>query len=539
MEMELSSNNGAYGSISISGNKESDSLLEKTSIGGGVDLISIAHPKKGEGEGGENEVPSTIGDISVFCNTINSLLGVSIFAVPWGFSQAGTIGGCLIVFTVAPLCFETTRALLFAQKTLYLQTGEVKSYPEIAASILGTEFGALVKGATATSCLGGCVGYLIFLGEVCGILFDIRFELAIALATFPLVLLSWVRSFRELSALTLVGVFAMIASCGVILIDGLSALRRNDHPDIKVQLINASTGLDFLGPATFMFTIHYICLSMGAEYLVNQDAIRKIEIAALASASSPCSNSTTASAIEDYADSPPVSPSAHTPSSLASSSSVSSTSSSSSLPLDTSPPGILRPLAWSYLLASCVVCFMGTICYYMYKAVDFVEDDEGFLMPGCDARVCQNIILNTSPGPMRTFVGFSLSFSIVFSYILLLVPAREHIELAVMSRIDLCSSEWAVCATKNALRSGLVFFTAMIAIAAPYFGSVLGAVGGITDAFQSFVVPSLIILQLMRDRHTQFEKAFYIAVILWGSATMLFTVYTTVLDIFEVEEEGS
>ena len=44
-------------------------------------------------------------------------------------------------------------------------TGEVKSYPEIAAFILGPSFSALVHTATAVSCLGGCVGSLIFLGS--------------------------------------------------------------------------------------------------------------------------------------------------------------------------------------------------------------------------------------------------------------------------------------------------------------------------------------------------------------------------------------
>ena len=43
--------------------------------------------------------------------------------------------------------------------------GEVKSYPEIAAFTLGPSFSTLVHTATAVSCLGGCVGSLIFLGN--------------------------------------------------------------------------------------------------------------------------------------------------------------------------------------------------------------------------------------------------------------------------------------------------------------------------------------------------------------------------------------
>ena len=49
--------------------------------------------------------------------------------------------------------------------------GEVKSYPEIAAFTLGPSFSSLVHTATAVSCLGGCVGSLIFLGNTTVILF--------------------------------------------------------------------------------------------------------------------------------------------------------------------------------------------------------------------------------------------------------------------------------------------------------------------------------------------------------------------------------
>lgn len=129
------------------------------------------------------------------------------------------LGGTLITLFVASLSFETSRILLEAQRVLFLRTGmyamrlpttalafnylwitdylalvywtftkvamwqlrrfknekflffslqthtgEVKSYPEIAAFTLGPSFSTLVHTATAVSCLGGCVGTLIFLG---------------------------------------------------------------------------------------------------------------------------------------------------------------------------------------------------------------------------------------------------------------------------------------------------------------------------------------------------------------------------------------
>ena len=38
------------------------------------------------------------------------------------------------------------------------------TYPEMAAITLGPRWANVVHSATAISCLGGCVGFLIFLG---------------------------------------------------------------------------------------------------------------------------------------------------------------------------------------------------------------------------------------------------------------------------------------------------------------------------------------------------------------------------------------
>ena len=56
------------------------------------------------------------------------------------------------------------------------------------------------------------------------------------------------------------------------------------------------------------------------------------------------------------------------------------------------------------------------------------RDGNGDITTGCEKRVCQNVILNLSPGVMRSVVGLMMSPVIILSYVLLLAPAREHIE---------------------------------------------------------------------------------------------------------------
>ena len=207
-------------------------------------------------------------DIPVIANVSSAIMGVSIFAMPWGFLQSGVLGGTIITVFVAFLSFETARILLFSQKVLFQRTGEVRSYAEIATESLGSpSWGGLVKIATVISCLGSCVGYLIFLGEICGQLFDISLNFALFMAIFPLTILAWIRSFRELTVFTTIGVVAIIATVVYVVYDGQINHDETDENDTFTPLFIPKTALNFVGPATFLFTSHYCVLAMGAEAL--------------------------------------------------------------------------------------------------------------------------------------------------------------------------------------------------------------------------------------------------------------------------------
>jgi hypothetical protein len=58
---------------------------------------------------------------------------------------------------------------------------------------------------------------------------------------------------------------------------------------------------------------------------------------------------------------------------------------------------------------------------------------DGNILTGCEDHVCQNIILNISPGFLRNAVGIMISLAIGLSFILNLAPAREHIERIIVT----------------------------------------------------------------------------------------------------------
>lgn len=86
---------------------------------------------------------------------------------------------------------------------------------------------------------------------------------------------------------------------------------------------------------------------------------------------------------------------------------------------------------------------------------------------------------------------------------------------------------------ENTLRAVLVLFTATVALKTPYFGNVLGTVGGFTDATVSFVLPPLIFLTLNRNNPevSQRWKYFNMVVFAFGCTLVLKTTYTIVMSI--------
>ncbi|RYY88922.1 hypothetical protein EON63_01555 [archaeon] len=147
----------------------------------------------------------------------------------------------------------------------------------------GPIWSQVIQIATILSCLGGCTGYLIFFGETVGQALSIPANHVILISTLPLILLSWIRSFRELTVFALIGVGALVLTVLVLLYDGLEHMYASPPPNTYADPLHTSpfthpshssipmftphTICNFMGPATFLFTIHYIILSMGGEAL--------------------------------------------------------------------------------------------------------------------------------------------------------------------------------------------------------------------------------------------------------------------------------
>lgn len=77
---------------------------------------------------------------------------------------------------------------------------------------------------------------------------------------------------------------------------------------------------------------------------------------------------------------------------------------------------------------------------------------------------------------------------------------------------------------RNTVRMLLVILTAVVAGFTPYFGTLLGQVGGLTDALQAFVLPPLIYLSVHSDSLSGLQRFSYRLILVWGVCTISYTV---------------
>jgi amino acid permease len=95
------------------------------------------------------------------------------------------------------------------------------------------------------------------------------------------------------------------------------------------------------------------------------------------------------------------------------------------------------------------------------------------------------------------------------------------------STTSIVSGSRRISLIRNGIRAMLVIMTVGVALIAPYFGSVMGAVGGLTDALQCFVLPPIIYFCAVKGNVTFERKFFYVLTVLWGLFLMTYTCVNT------------
>ncbi|TFJ85801.1 hypothetical protein NSK_002621 [Nannochloropsis salina CCMP1776] len=456
------------------------------------------------------------GRLALDINLLTALNGPASFAIPWAFQEAGLVAGVLGVLAVAFFSYTTLLLLIRAKRFLsggppalearermgregkrrdagveavagekggnglseaasavvtvlssvqdQAGAGPVDlqlTYAEVAALALGPPASLLVKAATCVSCLGACAAYITFVAGMLLQLFPAWSERGILLALLPpFVLLSWVRGFRRLSFLNALGNASLVLGIVAIFLDGFSRLvapSSSTFSPVSSSLSSAPkppipTALS-PAPSSPSFS-----LSARGIHLVRPQTLLLFF------------GPTAFLFVVHYC----------------------------ALPIESEakrPEDFKRALGLSMSLTAALDVAIGAAGYIFYGGLSpLVRDQAGQVVPGCERPVCDNVLKNISPGPLKTIIFAAFSINLTLTYIIMLAPPREYVEEA-MVRGD------------------------------RYFGLITAFVGAITDTLQGFVLPPLIYAATFAVWMPKVEKALMITMSTLGIVLMLTATY--------------
>lgn len=217
---------------------------------------------------------SIMKDIGKVANIMSIILTCNMFSFPWSFFQTGIIYGVLILTASSAVSCATALSLHRSQQQLFMITGKVANYCDVAQHYLGggVWLSSSIQIATAISCFGGCIGFYIFIGQILSQLLEITLRTANIMLFLPLVFLSLSRTFKELSIYAIFSVFSFILVIVVMYQHAFLAWYSSvgTPPASTSSPYTTPDGrvvIEFVGNATFLFAIHYCLLSQAAEDL--------------------------------------------------------------------------------------------------------------------------------------------------------------------------------------------------------------------------------------------------------------------------------
>uniref|UniRef100_A0A7S1ESA3 Amino acid transporter transmembrane domain-containing protein n=1 Tax=Timspurckia oligopyrenoides TaxID=708627 RepID=A0A7S1ESA3_9RHOD len=173
-------------------------------------------------------------------------------------------------------------------------------------------------------------------------------------------------------------------------------------------------------------------------------------------------------------------------------------------------PKQFRRIVMPVAIGLCVVfnSFIGILCFLAYG--DFTQG---------------NVIRNVSQGPLVTGICFGLAIDLLFTYCLMLAPAREYIEAHMLQKLRLYGTPARLDThVENFVRITLVCITVAIAFAIPNFARITGIVGGFTDMFQSAVLPPLIMAALLFSKQVRTQFALLCSFIAFLATIAMFLI---------------
>eukprot|EP01103_Thecamoeba_quadrilineata_P002422 TRINITY_DN12383_c0_g1_i1.p1 TRINITY_DN12383_c0_g1~~TRINITY_DN12383_c0_g1_i1.p1 ORF type:complete len:440 (-),score=56.17 TRINITY_DN12383_c0_g1_i1:20-1339(-) len=193
---------------------------------------------------------------------VKAVVGAGSFALPWGVSQAGLIGGGVGLVLLGLLCYYTIRILIDTKNSPNIDWKGKKyvTYADLAEAVLGKVWAAIVLLAIIITSMGACAAYLVFNGQMLNTLVpSVSIRLWAIILGIPLAGLSLIKSLKYLAFTSIIGDCALVLGFTTVFVIGF---QHGFEPISDLKLMRYYTYPQFFGAAAFLFCVHMLMIPL-------------------------------------------------------------------------------------------------------------------------------------------------------------------------------------------------------------------------------------------------------------------------------------
>ncbi|GIQ82572.1 hypothetical protein KIPB_007010 [Kipferlia bialata] len=194
-----------------------------------VDGVGESEVPKGGAEAApaSPEVPQYTKPRAVVMSMVATMLGSSLLSLSYGYSQAGIIGGPLVVIFAAVICAQTAILIVRTGDAYTSETGhDAVDFPSVAAHFVGKW--AIGAGSLASLIVltGAYMAYFVYIASYLGSIgtcfgVEIPSYVCVGVAILTLGVLSLLRDVRRLVSIAQMGIVFTAILSGVVVLTGL------------------------------------------------------------------------------------------------------------------------------------------------------------------------------------------------------------------------------------------------------------------------------------------------------------------------------
>ena len=211
------------------------------------------HDEHVEGEHETNSdqillIPSLSSPLGPVANLCSATLGAGVLSVPFGFYQAGLVGGSVLLLLSAVSVLISIDLLVKA--TVHYKCN---TYEDLVQAALGKSARIMTEASILIFCLGCSTAYMISIGDIVGLLFGLNYRTDAMLFIFAIVCLplSLLRRMTSLQLASSVGFFSIAL---LVLNAVIHFLSTTNHAPIKSILWPSAGPMSLLrGCPIFLF----------------------------------------------------------------------------------------------------------------------------------------------------------------------------------------------------------------------------------------------------------------------------------------------